>query len=142
MAAEFPISSRYGVRIHPVTREIGKMHYGIDLATPVGTPVVAALSGVIARAGWENEEDHKQGFGLRIWQRCGNIFICYAHLSQMEVYAGYNVTAGERIGLTGNTGASSGPHLHLEVRENTILSKGVEFGFIEESANAQPPEVA
>lgn len=139
MAAEFRVSSGYGPRVHPVTGQIGKMHHGIDIATPVGTPVVAALDGIIAKAGWENDEDHKQGFGFRVWQRCEQTFICYAHLSQIEVGVGYNMIAGERLGLTGNTGASSGPHLHLEVRKNTILSKGIEFGFIEDE---QPPEVA
>lgn len=133
VAAEFRISSPYGPRIHPVTGEVGKMHYGVDFATPVGTPVVAALSGVIARIGWEDETDHKKGFGLRVWQRCGDIFICYAHLSQVEVYSGYHITAGERIALTGNTGASSGAHLHVEVREASISgTKGIEFGFIED----------
>jgi murein DD-endopeptidase MepM/ murein hydrolase activator NlpD len=133
VAAEFKISSPYGPRIHPVTGETGKMHYGVDFATPSGTPIVAALSGIIARIGWEDENDHGKGFGLRVWQRCGDIFICYAHLSQVEVYAGYNVTAGERIGLTGNTGASSGSHCHVEVRKGGIAGfKGVEFEFIED----------
>ena len=133
VAGEFKISSKYGPRTHPVTGEVGKMHYGIDFATPVGTPIVASLSGVIARAGWEDEMDKKKGFGLRIWQRCGNLFICYAHLSELVVPVGKNVTAGERIGLSGNTGGSSGPHLHLEVRQDKIAgSQGIDFKFIED----------
>jgi murein DD-endopeptidase MepM/ murein hydrolase activator NlpD len=133
VAAEFPISSSYGMRTHPLTGE-RKLHGGIDFATPEGTPVVAALSGVIARAGWEDESNRKKGFGMRVWQRCGQVFICYAHLSQIDVYPGKQVAAGERIGITGNTGASSAPHLHLETRVGTISSKGVEFKLIEKTA--------
>lgn len=133
-AAQYPISSSYGERTHPVTGEKQKFHYGIDLAVPVGTPIVAALDGIIVKAGWENPDDHKQGFGYRVWQRTDQTFICYAHLSEIEVYVNYSVRAGERIGLSGNTGASSGPHLHLEVREGGISGKhGVDFEFIEKT---------
>lgn len=133
VAAEFEISSPYGERVHPVTGEKGKMHHGIDFACPVGTPVVASVTGRIVRAGWENPANPKQGFGLRVWQKDveRDIFIAYAHLNQLAVAEGDEITAGTRIGLSGNTGASSGPHLHHEARPGGIAGvKGIEVAYI------------
>lgn len=132
VAAEFKISSPYGKRIDPVTKAEGAMHYGTDFATPIGTPVVAAISGKIFKAGWQNPDDHSLGFGLRVWQtgelEGKAVSIYYGHLSTIEVESGQVVTAGTRVGLSGHTGKSSGPHLHFEVRPED--SKGVEVEFI------------
>lgn len=107
------------------------MHYGTDFATPVGTPIVAAADGEIFRAGWQDEKDPKVGFGLRVWQLAKvdgkSVGIFYAHLSELAVKEGDVVTAGTRVGLSGNTGKSSGPHLHFEVRPDG--GKGIEVEF-------------
>lgn len=125
VAWEYEVSSSYGERIHPVTGEKGKMHYGVDLATTTGAPVVASVTGPIVLAGWEDPENKFKGFGLRIWQKdvLRDLFVCYAHLSELCVESGQDIVAGTRIALTGNTGASSGPHLHQECRIGGIAGK-------------------
>lgn len=103
------ISSYYGYRLHP---KLGyrRMHEGIDITAPIGTDVYATGNGVITRAGWQNgygkviELNH--GFGYRTR---------YAHLSSIYVVVGDSVKRGETIGAVGNTGISTGPHLHYEV---------------------------
>ena len=131
VAGEFKISSPYGTRIDPITKVEGAKHYGTDFATPVGTPVVAAYGGKIFKAGWQDEKDKKVGFGLRVWQTSvvagQKVSIFYAHLSELSVLEGQTITAGTRIGLSGNTGKSSGPHLHFEVRPDG--QKGAEVTF-------------
>jgi murein DD-endopeptidase MepM/ murein hydrolase activator NlpD len=131
VAAEFKISSPYGSRVDPVTKKEGAFHYGIDFSTPVGTPIVAAADGKIFKAGWQDEKDKKAGFGLRVWQTSvvagQKVSIFYAHLSELSVLEGQTITAGTRIGLSGNTGKSSGPHLHFEVRPEG--GKGIEVTF-------------
>ncbi len=128
VAGKFKISSPWGKRINPITKKEESMHYGTDFAVPVGTPVVAVVTGKIDAADWQNPEDHKEGFGLRVRQKVGNNYYIYAHLSELAVKPGEEVTAGTRVGLSGNTGASSGPHLHFEVRP--IGGKGVEVEFL------------
>ena len=91
----------------------GRPHAGIDVAVPVGTPVHAAGSGVVVEAGdyFFNGNsvyiDHGQG-----------LVTLYCHLDRIEVLPGEPVAAGQRIGLSGNTGRSSGPHLHWTVLLN------------------------
>ena len=131
-AKKWPITSPYGQRIDPVTKTEKAFHYGTDIGCPVGTPVVAAVDGKIFKAGWQDEKDHKAGFGKRVWQSAKidgkNVAVFYAHLSELSVKEGEVVTAGTRVGLSGNTGKSSGPHLHFEARPEG--EKGVEVEFI------------
>lgn len=131
VAAEFKISSPYGTRIDPITKIEGAKHYGTDFAVPIGTPVVAAVGGKVEAAGWENEKDQKQGFGYRVRQLIeseGNkYYVFYAHLSEISVKPNEEITAGTRVGLSGHTGKSSGPHLHFEVRP--VGGKGIEVTF-------------
>lgn len=131
IAASFRISSPYGPRIDPVTKKEGSFHYGVDFSAPEGTPIVASIAGKIDAAGWENEKDQKQGFGLRVRQiiEVGSkkFYVFYAHLSSLAVKAGDTVEAGTRVGLSGNTGKSSGPHLHFEIRPIGEKGIGVEF---------------
>jgi peptidoglycan glycosyltransferase len=87
-------------------------HPGIDLSTPIGSPVYAADAGLVIFAGWSD-----RGYGNTIVIDHGNGYkTLYAHLSQVSQYCGAKVKAGQLIGLSGTTGNSSGPHLHLEVR--------------------------
>ncbi len=131
VAWEYPISSPYGSRIDPVTNKPGVFHYGTDFALPIGTPVVAAADGVIEAASYEQDLDHSAGFGLRVRQIAvingRRHYVFYGHLSEITVSRGDHVTAGTRIGLSGNTGKTSGPHLHFEVRK--IDGKGVPVEF-------------
>ncbi len=133
VAAEFPISSPFGPRIDPVTKVVGSFHYGIDFAVPMGTPIVAAVTGKIVHAGWENTENLEQGFGFYVRQSVSidekqyNIY--YGHMSDITVVVGQELIAGTRIGLSGNTGKTTGPHLHLECRP--VNGKGVPFEFKE-----------
>ncbi len=103
-------ASGFGVRLDPFTGQQA-MHEGIDFLADVGTPVVAAAGGVVQFAGF-----HPQ-YGNMIDIDHGNDLVTrYAHLSRMLVKEGAVVQRGRRIADTGNTGRSTGPHLHFEVR--------------------------
>lgn len=104
------LGSPFGHRADPIAG-LRAMHEGIDFNAPPGTPVLAAADGVILSAGWDGdfgrlvEVDHGGGLTTR-----------YAHLSRMDVKTGSVAKRGEQIGAVGNTGRSTGPHLHFEVR--------------------------
>lgn len=106
------IASGYGRRWHPILK-IMRMHDGIDFAAKVGTKVYATADGVIKSAahghGYGNLIKIDHGFGYQTR---------YAHLSKFLVKRGEHVKRGQVIGLVGNTGLSTGPHLHYEVRKN------------------------
>ena len=118
---KFKVSSPFGMRKAPVGEAKPEMHNGIDYATLIGTPFVAVAEGMIAAADWQ-DTDEKKGFGLRIIQSVvvGSeiIQVFYAHLSKISVKAGERVLSGQELGLTGNSGRSSGPHLHLAFRDH------------------------
>jgi len=107
----FAINSRFGMR--RLGGEPGaRMHKGVDIAAPQGTSVYSAAEGEIVRIGHQPE-----GYGNFIEMRHPNgMTTMYAHLSRIDVASGDRVLAGERIGLVGSTGYSTGPHLHFEVR--------------------------
>jgi murein DD-endopeptidase MepM/ murein hydrolase activator NlpD len=87
-------------------------HPGLDLNAPLGSPVYAADTGLVIFAGWSG-----LGYGNVILIDHGNGFqTLYAHLSQVSTYCGAKVEKGKLIGISGNTGNSTGPHLHFEVR--------------------------
>ena len=98
-------------------------HPGIDIAAWVGAPVLAADSGYVLAVGWDNT-----GYGNSIVIDHGNGFqTLYAHLNAFYVNAGDNVAKGQQIGEMGNTGNSTGPHLHFEVRQGTVQRNPVGF---------------
>ncbi|MEI9930514.1 MAG: M23 family metallopeptidase [Rhizomicrobium sp.] len=105
------ISSGFGMRFHPVLG-YSRMHKGIDFAVPVGTPVMAAGSGIVQIAG------HLGGYGnyLRINHQNG-YGTAYGHLSRLApgIHAGSHVRQGQVVAYSGNTGMSTGPHLHYEI---------------------------
>lgn len=109
LARTFLVTSGYGLRKHPI---LGRMmaHNGADFATPVGTTVMAVASGVISDSGY----DRRNGFYL-VLQHADGWFSRYLHLSDITVERGSSVEAGAAIARTGNTGLSTGPHLHLEI---------------------------
>jgi len=89
----------------------GRLHAGTDFAGPIGTPIYSTADGVVTHAGWSS------GYGrlIKIQHEFG-IETRYAHLNAMHVSVGQRVSRGERIGDMGNSGRSTGPHLHYEVR--------------------------
>ena len=91
----------------------GRMHEGIDLAVGVGTPVVAAAAGTVIVAGWLG------GYGNLVVVDHGNgVSTAYGHNTSVTVGVGQSVAQGQLISYSGNTGHSTGPHLHFEVRIN------------------------
>lgn len=110
----YRVSSNYGYRIHPIygTR---RLHAGIDLAAPAGTPIYAAAAGTVTQASWSGGYgnytmiDHGQG-----------ISSAYGHQQRIApgIRPGVRVTAGQLIGYVGSTGGSTGNHLHFEIRIN------------------------
>ncbi|WP_245651092.1 M23 family metallopeptidase [Paramagnetospirillum marisnigri] len=108
--ADYDINSGFGTRSDPLNRRTG-VHEGVDLGAPHGTPVYATGEGVVDFAGpWDR-------YGLTIDINHGNgVSTRYAHLSRIKVKEGQKVTRSTVIGLLGNTGRSTGPHLHYEVR--------------------------
>ncbi len=106
------ISSRFGLRIHPITGE-EKTHTGLDIASNQGTAVYASDGGTITLAGWNG------GYGNCIMIDHGNGYVTlYGHLSTISVSEGQTVSQGDTIGAVGSTGNSTGPHLHFEVLQN------------------------
>ena len=98
------ISSGFGYRW-------GRLHAGIDLPVPEGTAIHAADGGRVAIAGWMG------GYGnYTCIQHTGSLSTCYGHQSRIAVSVGQSVSQGQVIGYSGNTGHSTGPHLHFEVR--------------------------
>ncbi len=106
LKSAFRFTSGYG-------RRWGRMHYGTDFAAAHGTPIYSTADGVVTHAGWTSgygrliKIKHEFGYETR-----------YGHLSKIRVQVGQRVSRGERIGDMGNTGRSTGTHLHYEVRVN------------------------
>ena len=90
-------------------------HTGIDLSAPTGTTVFAADGGTVIFAGWSN-----WGYGYTVVIAHGRLMTLYGHMSQVSVSCGQVVNRGTPIGAVGNTGNSSGPHLHFEVRVGEV----------------------
>lgn len=106
------MASGYGVRIDPVYH-VKKFHHGIDFSAPVGTEIFATGDGRVTFVGW------KQGYGNTVVVDHGFGFsTLYAHLYKNIVRKGQRVRRGDVIALVGNSGKSTGPHLHYEVRVN------------------------
>jgi len=106
------MTSPFGMRWHPVYGGY-KMHYGVDLAAPSGTPIGATRAGVVTKAyysssgGYTVEIDHQDGFVSQ-----------YLHQTHYIVSVGDYVSAGQIIGYVGSTGTSTGPHLHFSIKYN------------------------
>jgi murein DD-endopeptidase MepM/ murein hydrolase activator NlpD len=106
------LTSGFGRRNRP-TKGASSYHKGVDWATPVGTSVVASSSGVVTRAGWGS------GYGYCVYiKHSDGRETRYGHLSKVLVSVGQSVSQGQRIALSGNTGVSTGPHLHFEILIN------------------------
>lgn len=123
------ISSSFGSRNHPLYK-VRKHHEGLDLAAKIGTPVYAAADGVVKFVGWNGgygkvvKLNHKYGFETY-----------YGHLNKWVVRNGQKVKRGQKIAEVGNTGNSTGPHLHYEVRLNGKAKNPRGFYFEDKELN-------
>lgn len=122
-------SSGYGYRIHPIY-QTRIFHEGMDFSCDIGTPVYATADGVIKKAKWESGYgytvliDHGYGYETR-----------YAHLKSFKVRAGQKVVRGETIALSGNSGRSSGPHVHYEVLQRGRHMNPAHYYFMDLNAD-------
>lgn len=108
------VSSHFGYRNDPFTGKV-TLHKGLDVAGPIGTPVFAPAAGVVSYVGYE------PGYGKIVSIDHGfGVVTRFAHNSKIFVKVGQNVTRRDKISAIGNTGRSSGPHVHYEVRVNGI----------------------
>lgn len=126
------VSSGYGMRFHPISG-LQKAHLGVDYAAPTGTPVRTIGDGVVQFAGWQ------RGYGnvIQILHKDRQTTL-YAHLSRIDVTKGQKVGQGDRVGAVGSTGASTGPHLHLEFRDNGIHKDPLEIARQSENIPVSP----
>ena len=117
------IASGFGMRMHPIYK-ILKMHKGMDFTAPVGTEIYATGYGVIEKVWWTG------GYGKTILINHGYGYKTrYAHCSKFKCRKGQKVKRGDHIGYVGNTGQSTGPHLHYEVFKNKRQINPVNFFF-------------
>ena len=108
------LSSSFGMRKSPFTGR-KEFHKGIDISTRIKSPIYAPADGVVSHVGRD------PGYGKMVWIKHGNgILTKYAHLNTYLVSKGQHVKRGETIALVGNTGRSTGPHLHYEVHLNGV----------------------
>ncbi len=108
------ISSRFGYRNSPFTGQ-REFHKGLDISGRIGTPIYAPAKGTVIFAGVDG------GYGkTMVLNHGGGLITRYAHMHRIAVKRGQTVTRGEMIGYVGNTGRSTGPHLHYEVRLNGV----------------------
>lgn len=118
---EYELNSGFGARVDPLNHR-SAIHEGLDFGAPVGTPVYATGDGVVTFADeWDRygntvEIDHGNGVSTR-----------YAHMSRIKVKEGQKVTRSTVVGLVGNTGRSTGSHLHYEVRINDTAKDPIKF---------------
>ena len=118
------IASYFGYRTDPFYK-VSKFHEGIDFTAPIGTEIYATGDGVVktfeySRGGYGNMIIINHGFGYET---------VYAHMSKMNIKPGQKVKRGQVIGFVGNTGKSTGPHLHYEVRKNGTAIDPINFFF-------------
>lgn len=111
------ITSNYGERIHPITKQ-RKMHKGVDIGVPEGTRLYSAVKGVVTKSNYSESAGNQ----VTVQTESG-WSVTFMHMSSRAVSAGQKVEQGDFLGLSGNTGNSTGPHLHLQVEDadrNTI----------------------
>jgi murein DD-endopeptidase MepM/ murein hydrolase activator NlpD len=124
------ITTRFGMTVHPFTHQV-YLHTGVDIAWGVGTPVEATANGVVEQSGYTEDLGnfvtikHKYGFQTK-----------YAHLISYTVRKGQKVASGDTIGYLGNTGLSTGPHLHYEVHLGLNYVDPMNFLSIESDLNS------
>ena len=106
------LTSPFGMRLHPIYK-VNKLHSGVDMAAPGGSPILAAADGYVLRAGWQSSMGN-----YVMLAHSDSLVTVYMHASALYVKAGDHVTAGTTIAAVGSTGDSTGNHLHFSVRVN------------------------
>ena len=115
------LSSGFGGRKAP-TKGASTNHKGVDWATPIGTAIYASSGGTVTKAGWGS------GYGYVIYiKHPDGRETRYGHLSKVLVSPGQSVKQGQKIALSGNTGRSTGPHLHFEIRINGVAVNPLKY---------------
>jgi len=118
---EGEVSSEFGSRIHPVTKET-RFHNGIDIAVDEGTQIFACEDGVV-----EIAEYNEYSGNFAVLSHDGGYASSYSHMSYLFVTEGTSVKKGDLIGLAGSTGVATGPHLHFEIKQDGICKDPKEF---------------
>lgn len=111
MPVEGVITSEFGERVHPVFKTV-KMHNGIDIDAEIGTPIKSSTAGSVLQVG----EDDINGKYVRV--KSGKYEVVYAHCYKISVKEGQKVKQGDILGEVGDTGVTSGPHLHFEIKDS------------------------
>ncbi len=112
---EGDISSAFGMREHPILKRM-LFHAGTDFSAPMGSRVIATADGTVLYSGFE------KGYGKQVIINHGNGYqTVYAHLSKALIRQGQHVRRGDVIAFSGNSGLSTGPHLHYEVRKDNVV---------------------
>jgi len=126
------VTSGYGMRFHPILQFV-KMHKGIDIGAPYGSPIHAAMDGVVAFAG------RSGGYGNFVkLSHGGGLASGYGHMSRIAVAPGTHVAQGQIIGYVGSTGLSTGPHLHYELWRNgaAVNPRSISFSTVQQLSGA------
>jgi murein DD-endopeptidase MepM/ murein hydrolase activator NlpD len=110
-------SSGYGMRFHPIHHEY-RFHYGTDYVVPTGTPVLAIADGTVVGGGYDSSAGNY--VEIRHVVDGQTIVSRSLHLSRLQVSVGQRVSKGQQIGLSGSTGAATGPHLHFEIHIGSV----------------------
>ena len=115
---DIKITSKFGPRTHPVTKVKG-FHNGVDFGAIIGTPCLAVADGIVAISK-VNGGGSSKGYGYYIVIEHNGFTTLYAHLKKLGLPVGTRVKAGDVVALTGNSGESTGPHLHFEIRTGKV----------------------
>lgn len=119
--ADGVITSRCGSRINPISGK-NEVHKGIDIGVPVDTEVVAVKSGEVTKAGYSDSYGNYIGY-----ETYDGYNVFYAHLNNVNASIGDVVEQGQIVAYSGNTGSSTGPHLHYEIEYNNELINPIEY---------------
>ncbi|MBZ0317902.1 MAG: LysM peptidoglycan-binding domain-containing M23 family metallopeptidase [Anaerolineae bacterium] len=111
----FPVQKPLPSGTYEYWQGFSAAHTGVDLAAPVGTTIMAAGSGTVVYAGW-----NQYGYGKVVVIAHGSSYTLYAHMDSYSVSCGQSVSQGQAIGTIGMTGRTSGPHLHFEIRDSNF----------------------
>lgn len=125
---DIAVSDVFGSRINPITG-LKEIHKGIDLAVPVGTPVLACGDGRVISCG------HSDSYGNFVKVKGSRYTYLYAHLSELSIHNNEDVKQGQTLAYSGNTGRSTGPHLHFELYDG---DKNIDPYFVVKESAAKP----
>ncbi len=115
------VTSPYGERVHPIIGEVA-FHRGVDLRAHYGSPILAPADGIVLYTGTKTEYGN-----MLVVLHGGDIATVYGHLWKFAVHPYERVKKGQLLGYTGNTGFSTGPHLHFEVRQDGVATHPLEW---------------